>query len=186
MRILLPLAFAAIVGLSAPAMAQSFSGSTGTPTGSAGNGAAPVPQVSAQTPPSTVPPVFQGTAPQAPTAPTVPTTPTVASPATGAAAPKAENLPKDPCAAYMSSYDAYTVCQNRIKLYDRMKQAKEDRAAAAQALREKREADRKAAQAPAPAKTGFRLPGQVDPPPKAPLQVQVVPQTPEQGATQAK
>lgn len=198
---ILTIAFAAFCLHAAPALAQSFSGTTGQPQ----MPDYPPQQIqnmvpSQGQPPETLPPVFHSTGqppviprrapdvpvvqaapviPAVPAAPAVPVAP-VLPPATAntapvePAAPSASQLPQDPCAAYIASYDAYNVCQNRIKQFDRMKQAKEDRANATKAAREKREAARKAAATP-PVKKGFRRPGEVDPPAPAPTPVQVVP-----------
>jgi hypothetical protein len=57
--------------------------------------------------------------PQEPAAPVVPP------PVAAAAAPSPP--PVDPCAAYMASYNAYTVCQDRMQKLQRMKDAKKHR-----------------------------------------------------------
>lgn len=87
------------------------------------------PEVPAPTPP---------TAPVAPVAP-APTTPTLPPafgqnavapvPAPAAVPQAAPTTPpvKDPCAAYMNSYDSYNLCQDRIKKIERMKEAMQKR-----------------------------------------------------------
>lgn len=84
--------------------------------------------------PSTVPPVFSpmSTTPGTPAAPDA-----AAAVATTPAAP-------DPCAAYMADYSSYTVCQDRVMKYQRMKDAKTKRVES-QAATEKKAVDDKAA-----------------------------------------
>ena len=91
------------------------------------------PQTPAQAP-STVPPVFSPTV--------APANPVGHDPGTGAAA-TAPAAP-DPCAAYMADYSSYTVCQDRIMKYQRMKDSKTKRVES-QAAADKKALDDKAA-----------------------------------------
>lgn len=196
------LAFLTTVAMPAPAAAQAYSGTAGVDSTGA---SAPLPQITppsqlpaaAQpapmgTAPATLPPVFQGaeaadaaTVPPAlptmPTAPVAPaaTTPTTVPTTTAPAGLDAAKLPPDPCAAYINSYDTYAICQDRIQRLQRMQDARTKRLDAAAAARQ-REAERRAAQnAPKPETPKLRRPGQVPPPEKPPVQVQVVPAEPD-------
>ncbi len=175
------------------ALAQSYSGTTGVNsegvTGTMPVAPAPQPQRQqqpTQAAPQALPPVFQGAnapnTPQAPvpampsTAPTAPSTP--ATPQAPAGQLDASALPSDPCAAYLSSYEYYAVCQDRVKRLERMQELKDKRIAEAEA-RKQEAADRKAAAEEArkqrAEKPKMRRPGQVEQKPKPPQRVEVVP-----------
>lgn len=103
--------------------------SDGGYTGYSGN-AAPTPPPK----PENAPPVA-GT-PEMPIPAPVPVVPTPAVPATPAPQPVApatapatgtDTQKIDPCAAYMYSYDVYTVCQDRMQKIQRMQDAKQKR-----------------------------------------------------------
>lgn len=178
-----------------PALAQSFSGTSGVDsTGAVGTAPAPAPMVpqyqppaAVPTTPATLPPVFQGAnagaAPVQPVVPTVPVQPMVPTAPNGVMAPAAGGLdanalPPDPCAAYLNSYDAYAICQDRTQRLQRMKDARSKRAADNEAARAKAAERRAARSAPAPetpARRGIQRPGQVPAAAPAPLAVQVVP-----------
>ncbi len=183
---------AAAPALAAPSYAQAYSGTAGVDSTGA---SAPVPQMAPSAnqpaPVATLPPVFQGATP--PSAPAAPALPPMAYPGSGAASPPtmlpapsavpgaldAAALPPDPCAAYINSYDAYAVCQDRMQRLQRMKDARTKRAEAAEAVRQRAEERRAARNAPPPEPAPkMRRPGQVAPAAAPPLQVQVVPAEP--------
>jgi hypothetical protein len=81
-------------------------------------------------PPVAAPMVAQPYAPQAPTVPPVMMDMTQQQPVPQpqqATAPQQAPTPPDACAAYMASYDAYTVCQDRMQKIQRMKDAQQKR-----------------------------------------------------------
>lgn len=183
-----------VVGLMAgapQAMAQAYSGTTGASSGSIGTDpTAPQPKA-----PTTLPPVFQGTAdapqaasnppalpttPTAPVAPQVPTVPQANGAQPGAAAAgqlDAGKLPEDPCAAFLSNYQYYAACQDREKRLERMKELKEKREAAAAERRKAYEERKKAAEeAREKAANAPKLlrPGEKPLPTKEPQKVEVV------------
>lgn len=85
-----------------------------------------------------LPDVFPPASPAAPVAPVAPVTPpenpassSGAVPGVTAVAPVAPVAPKkDPCAAYLSSYEVYTICQDRMHKIQNMINAQKERDAA--------------------------------------------------------
>lgn len=102
--------------------------------------------------------------PVVPVAPTV-TTPVVANPVATTTTPQQ----KDPCAAYMGSYQTYAFCRDRVEKIKRMQLAKDKRAQAVKENYERRQQRRnpqpKEASPPTatPATTGEPTPGVATP-----------------------
>ncbi len=176
---------AAVTAGSPAAMAQAYSGTTGT-NNMGVTGTPPV----VQTEPPTLPPVFQGTAqqptatmpPAIPVQPVAPSMPQAANGQGGAVAPggqlNAKDLPPDACAAFLGNYQYYAACQDREKRLERMKELKEKREADAAARRKAIEDRKKAAEDARKAQAGqpkMLRPGQKELPPKQPQQVRIVP-----------
>lgn len=104
--------------------------------------------------------------------PATPATPTVKTPVVANPVPTAATPPqKDPCAAYMGSYQTYAFCRDRIEKIKRMQLAKDKRNEAAKQTYERRQQRRNPppkeatppAAMPATAPTGEPTPGVATP-----------------------